>query len=113
MNSSARDAVARVNLDSVLGERGTDGVLRRERVRPGGDDLGAGGAQGEHEACGLRLEMHDDGDATTGERAVLQPLLGSRWSTGMCRRAQSMRRRPSGASVGSAIRAREDLGDGG
>ena len=75
MNSSWRDAVTGVNLDAVLGERRADGVLRRERVRPGGDDLGAGGAQREHEARRLRLEVHDDGDAPARKRAVLEPFL--------------------------------------
>ena len=64
-----------VHLDSLLGERSADGVLRREPVRPGSDHVRAGLAQREHEARSLRLQMHDDGDAPARERAVPKALV--------------------------------------
>ena len=70
-----RDAVSREHLDAPLDERRADGVLRRERIRPGRDDLGARLAQREHEAGGLRLEVDDDGDAPARERTVREPLV--------------------------------------
>ena len=100
------DAVTRVHLDAALDERRADGVLRRERVRPGGDDLGAGLAQREHEARGLRLEVHDDGDALPAQaprrRAVRQRAAAA---PACAASAHSMRRSPSRArAIGSAIR---------
>ncbi len=70
-----RHAVARMHLDAFLDERRADGVLRRERVGPCGDHVRTRGAQREHEAGGLRLEVDDHRDAASVERPVLQPLL--------------------------------------
>ena len=73
-----RDAVTRVHLDAALDERGTDRVLRRERVAAGGDDLRARLLQRQHEARGLRLEVHDDGDLASLECAVTEPVAQRR-----------------------------------
>ena len=106
MNSSARRR-ARVHLDAALDERGADRVLRRERVAAGRDDLGAGLAQREHEAGGLGLEVHDDRERGPRSAPSASRSASSRCSTGMCCRAHSMRRCPSGASDGSAMRVIE------
>ena len=60
----ARGAVARVHLDPARDERGADRVLRRARVRAGGDDLRAGVGEQRRQVRRLRLEMDDDRDAT-------------------------------------------------
>ena len=75
MNSSCGTPWRACTSTPCFDERGAHGVLRRERVRSGGDDVRARGAQREHEAGRLRLEVDDDGDAAAVERAVLQPLL--------------------------------------
>ena len=99
------DAVPRMYLDAALDERGADGILGRERVdcppRPPRRRPRAARARGtpssprgarRPRACGPR-------SAPSASRSA-----SSRCRTGMCCAAHSMRRWPSGASDGSAMR---------
>ncbi len=86
-----RRTMPRVHLDALACERSADRVLRREWVRTGGNDLGAGGTQREHEARGLRLEVDDDGHLAACERPVSEPALRAPRRTGMCSCAHAMR----------------------
>jgi hypothetical protein len=73
-----RNAVTRVHLDAALDERRTDGILRRERVAAGGDHLRPRVLQREHEAGGLRLQMHDDRDLASRKRPVTEAVAQRR-----------------------------------
>jgi hypothetical protein len=66
--------VRAVHLDAAAHERGADRVLRRAGIRARDDDLGARVREQRREVRGLRLEVHDDGDAPSAERAVAEPL---------------------------------------
>jgi hypothetical protein len=72
----AGGAVPRVDLEPTGDERGADRVLRRPRVRARDDDLGARLGEEQREIRRLRLQVHDDGDAPSAERAVGEPLSG-------------------------------------
>ena len=70
----ARGAVRRVHLDPARDERGADRVLRRARVRAGGDHLCARVREQRCEVRGLRLQVDDDCDPLAGESSVGEPL---------------------------------------
>ena len=73
-NSLARGAVRRVHLDPARDERSADRVLGRAGVGAGCDDLRARVCEQRREVRGLRLEVHDDRDALSGEGSVGKPL---------------------------------------
>ena len=70
----ARRAVPCVHLDPTGDERRADRVLRRARVRAGGDDMRAGVREQGGQVGRLRLQVDDDGDPPPAERPVRQPL---------------------------------------
>ena len=74
VNSSGGDAVPRMHLDAALDERRTDRILGRERVAAGRDHLGTRLAQREHEARGLRFQVHDDRELAAAQRTVGQTV---------------------------------------
>ena len=59
----ARGVVRRVHLDPARDERGADRVLRRARIRAGGDDLRSRLCEQQREVRRLRLQVDDDCDA--------------------------------------------------
>ena len=72
-----------MHFDAARDERGADGVLGRERVAARRDDLGARVGEQRCEVRGLRLEVHDDGNAlapqsSVGEAVTREPVQHGR-----------------------------------
>ena len=103
----ARGVVRRVHLDPARDERGADRVLRRARVRAGGDDLRA--RLCEQQSRGTPSSPPGGRRLRRGARAALRPRAASRASrfrTGECRATHWIRCSPAAASDGSAMRER-------